>query len=159
MIQMSSTDYQEDGFIGKGERVTVEILKHLTKLPVRTLKQFPQIGIYKQVPLRWIIFESDYDLLSDAHKKGSIDILIVTENDKSIAIRVQGPGHGEGLKGLGKVRHDKVQEDLIRKNNFLVDIVKRECPNIFKDRLNEKAENEVIASFKTAKVLIPLHSL
>ena len=143
-----------DQFIGKGERVTFEILKHLTKLPERNLKQFPQIGIYKQVPLRWVVFEEDFNLLSDAHKKGSIDIFIITEG-KSIAVRVQGPGHGTGLKGMGKVKHDKVQADLIRKNNYLVDLNPRECPQIFKDRLTEKAENELTQSFKTAKVVIP----
>src|SRR5690242_15674552 len=108
-----------ESFIGKGEKVTLEILKHLTKYPKRTLKQFPQIGIYTQVPLRWVIFESDYDILSEAHQKCSIDILIVTE-EKNIAIRVQGPGHRQGLKSQGKVKHDKEQADLISKNNLLV---------------------------------------
>lgn len=144
-----------ESFIGKGEKVTLEILKHLTKFPTRTLKQFPQIGIYTQVPLRWVIFESDYDILSEAHQKGTIDIFIVTE-DKNIAIRVQGPGHGQGLKGIGKVKHDKVQADLIRKNNLLVDVVKRECPEIFKNRLTEKAEKEIVSSFLTARVPIPV---
>lgn len=142
-------------FIGKGERVTVSLLKHLTKMQERSLKQFPQIGIYKQVPLRWVVFEDDFNQLSDAHKKGSIDIFIITE-DKSIAVRLQGAGHGTGLKGLGKAKHDKVQADLIRKNNMLVDLTPIECPQIFKNRLTEKSENELIQAFKTAKVTLPL---
>lgn len=142
-------------FIGKGERVTLEILKHLTNYPKRTLKQFPILGIYSQVPLEWLVSPEDFNLLSDAHKKGSLDLVLVTPQRK-IAIRVQGNGHGQGLKGLGKSKHDQIQRKLIQKSNDLVDILKIECKEIFKDRLNDKSIQELIDSFKTSKVDIPV---
>ena len=144
---------QQFDFIGAGEHATFNILKHLTNLHYKSLKEFGSNGIYKQVPLEWIIHKHDYNLLSDAHKKGSIDLFIIL-NQKRIAIRVQGNGHGKGLKGLGKVRHDTVQEQLIKKYCSLVDIQIRECPNIFKERVTEQAKEEIISSFKTAGVMI-----
>jgi hypothetical protein len=85
----------------------------------------------------------------------SIDIFILY-NGKKIAVRVQGKGHGKGLQGLGKVRHDTVQAKLIKKYCSLVDIHISECPNIFKERATEIAKNEIIDSFKTANVFIPV---
>lgn len=148
-------DFESNNLIGKGELATFHILKHLTKLQARGLKEYPKSGLYKQVPLRWLVNSNEFELLSEAHKKGSIDILIVL-NQKQIAVRVQGPGHGKGLKGLGKVKHDKVQYDLLKQNCEVVDIHQRECKELFKERINEKSEEEVINSFKTAKVLIPV---
>ena len=142
-------------FIGAGESATYNILKHLTNLQYRSLKEFPKSGIYKQVPLEWIIHKHDYNMLSKAHQKGSIDLFIIL-NQKRIAIRVQGSGHGEGLKGIGKAKHDLVQEKLIKKYCQLVDIKKIECPNIFKERVTEQAKLEIIESFKTAGVMIPV---
>lgn len=142
-------------FIGKGEQATYHILKHLTKLQPRGLKEYPKSGLYKQVPLEWLIHNHDYKCLSNAHQKGSIDILIRL-NQKVIAVRVQGPGHGKGLKGLGKAKHDKVQYDLLKKYVEVVDIKEIECKEIFKERITEKSENEIIDSFKTAGVLIPV---
>ena len=144
-----------DNYIGVGESATYHLLKQLTKLPYRSLKEFGKSGIYKQVPLEWIIQKHDYNMLSEAHQKGSIDLFIVL-NQKKIAVRVQGDGHGKGLKGLGKAKHDAVQEKLIKKYCSLVDIHKRECPNIFKERVTEEAKMEIIESFKTAGVMIPV---
>lgn len=146
---------QQFSFIGAGETATYNILKHLTGLHPRSLKEFPKTGIYKQVPLEWVIHKHDFDMLSQAHKKGSIDIFLIV-NQIKIAVRVQGNGHGEGLKGLGKVKHDTVQANLIKKYCSLVDIQKRECKEIFKERVTQEAQNEIIESFKTAGVMIPV---
>lgn len=148
-------DLETNNFIGKGELATLHILKHLTKLQIRGLKEYPKSGLYKQVPIQWLIHSHDYKMLSEAHQKGSIDIVIIL-NQKQIAVRVQGPGHGKGLKGLGKVKHDKVQYDLLKKYIEVVDIQEIECKEIFKDRINETSEAEIISSFKTAGVLIPV---
>lgn len=152
---MQRIEYESGNFIGAGESATFHILKYLTKLHSKSLKQFPENGIYRQVPLEWLIHKHDYNLLSDAHKKGSIDILIIV-NQIRIAVRVQGKGHGQGLKGLGKAKHDLVQEKLLKKYCNVVNIHLRECPNIFKERVTEIAINEVKSSFKTANVLIPV---
>lgn len=152
---MQRIEFESGNIIGAGEDATFHILKYLTNLKPKSLKEFPKTGIYRQVPLEWLVHKHDYNLLSDAHKKGSVDILIIA-NQIRIAVRVQGKGHGEGLKGLGKAKHDLVQEKLIKKYCSLVDIHLRECPNIFKERVTEIAINEVKSSFKTANVLIPV---
>ena len=148
-------DYETSNFIGAGEHATFNILKQLTNLNQRSLKEFPKSGLYKQVPIEWLLPKKEYVELSEAHQKGSIDIFIVF-NQIRIAVRVQGKCHGEGLKGLGKAKHDLVQEKLIKKYCSLVDIKKIECPNIFKERVTNQAIQEVIESFKTAKVMIPV---
>lgn len=152
-----SIDYESNNFIGIGEYATYSILKHLTLLKPRSLKEFPRNGIYKQVPLQWIISKSDFEDLSQAHKKGSIDLFLIA-NQRKIAVRIQGKGHGQGLKGLGKAKHDKVQENLIKNHCELVDILIQECKNVFKERVTNEAVNEIISSFKTANVMIPIAS-
>lgn len=152
---MQRIEYESGNIIGAGEDATFHIIKYLTNLKSKTLKQFPENGVYRQVPLEWLIHKNDYNLLSDAHKKGSVDILIVF-NQIKIAVRVQGKGHGQFLKGLGKAKHDEVQKKLIKKYCNLVDIHLRECPNVFKERVTEVAINEVRDSFKTENVLIPV---
>ena len=152
---MKQTFDTSNNYIGLGESATYHIIKHLTNLPLRSLKEFPKSGIYKQVPLEWIIHKHDYEMLSQAHKKGSIDIFIIL-NQIQIAVRIQGSGHGEGLKGMGKVKHDTVQANLIKKYCSLVDVHKRECRELFKDRVTNAAEMELIESFKTAGVMIPV---
>ena len=152
---MQRIDYESGNLVGAGESATFHIIKYLTKLHHKSLKQFPENGIYKQVPLEWLIPKQDYSFLSEAHKKGSVDLMIIF-NQIRIAIRVQGKGHGKGLKGIGKVKHDSVQERLLKNNLQLVDIHIRECPNVFKERVTEIAVNEIKSSFKTANVLIPV---
>ena len=67
----------------------------------------------------------------------------------------QGRNHGEGLKGIGKAQHDKVQKQILQKYCEVVDIHFQECKELFKDRINEKSEKELVDSFLTAKVQIP----
>ena len=148
-------DYETNNLIGAGEHATLIILKYLTKLEYQSLKQFPhRNGIYAQVPITWILKRKDLENLSEIHKKGSIDLFIVL-NQKKIAVRVQGKGHGEGLRGLGKVKHDSIQYNLISQYCDIIDIKIIECPNVFKERTNESAIQEIISSFKTAGVMIP----
>lgn len=147
-------DLESGNFIGVGEDATHQILKKLTNLPERTRREFPRNGIYRQVPIWKLIPQDQFDLLSEPHQKGSIDIFLLF-NQKKVAVRVQGPGHGEFLKGLGKAKHDDVQENLLKNYCEVVNIEKNECKNVFKERINEEAKNEIISSFKTAKVLIP----
>lgn len=152
---MQRIEFESGNLVGAGEVATFNILKYLTNLKPKSLKQFPENGIYKQVPLEWLIHKHDFNILSDPHKKGSIDILLVV-NQIKIAVRVQGKGHGQGLKGMGKAKHDLVQEKLLKKYCSLVDVHLRECPNVFKERVTENAINEIKSSFKTANVFIPV---
>ena len=148
-------DYETNNFVGKGELASFEILKNITHLKYRTLKQFPLYdGIYKQVPIEWIISQEEYDNLSQPHQNGSMDLFIKL-GQRRVAIRVQGKNHGEGLKGLGKAQHDKVQKNILQKYCEVVDIHFQECKELFKDRINEKSTKELVTSFLTAKVSIP----
>lgn len=142
-------------FIGAGETATFNILKMLTKLNYKSLKEFPNIGIYKQVPISWLLPRKEYKFLSEPHRKGSIDILLISKSGK-IAVRVQGKGHGMGMKGAGKSKHDAVQRNMLSPYCQVVDIKLIECPEIFKERTTNKATEEIISSFKTEGVLIPV---
>ena len=68
---------------------------------------------------------------------------------------MQGRNHGEGLKGLGKAQHDSVQKSILVKYCEVVDIHFQECKELFKDRINEKSQKELVTSFLTARVPIP----
>jgi len=156
------TQFLESRFIGAGEKSAFEILKDLTNLKERENREFPKSGIYRQLPLKEVIHTHDYEMLSQEHKKGSIDIFIVL-NQVRIAVRVQGKGHGAGekihgkytLKGVHKPIHDEVQSKLIKKYNSLVDIQFLECKVLFKDVVNEQSIKELKDSFHTANVTIP----
>lgn len=148
-------DPDSGNYLGIGEHSVYRILSSLTFLRPRSLKEFPRNGIYKQVPIKSIISRREFNLLSEPHQKGSIDIFLIL-NQKQVAIRVQGNGHGKFLKGMGKAQHDKVQKNYLQKYCDIVDIDIRECPNIFKERVTENAKLEVINSFKTANVMIPV---
>lgn len=148
-------DLETNSFIGKGEDTVFYILKQLTNLSPRNLKEYPKSGIYRQVPISKIISKHDYSELSQSHQNGSLDLFIIF-NQKKIAIRVQGSGHGKFLKGLGKSQHDKVQEKLLKQYCEVVDILKIECKHIFQERITSKARQELIDSFKTAGVMIPV---
>ena len=149
-------DYETGNFIGAGEDSVFIILQNYTHLKYRSLKHFPLLnGIYRQIPIQWIIPQKEFDELSQAHKNGSIDLFILYCNNK-IAIRVQGQNHGMGLKGIGKAQHDKVQKSILENNGCkVVDILYSECKELFKNRTNNKAIKELTDSFKTNNIEIP----
>lgn len=148
-------DYETGNLIGKGEEASFQILRNITHLKYRTLKQFPLYdGIYRQVPIEWIISQEEFDNLSQPHQNGSIDLFIKL-GQRKVAVRVQGRNHGEGLKGIGKAQHDKVQKQILSKYCEVVDIHFQECKELFKERVNEIAVKELTDSFATAKVPIP----
>jgi len=149
------TDYETGFLIGHGEDAAFEILKNITHLKYRTLKQFPLYdGIYRQIPIQWLIPQEQFDALSQPHKNGSIDIFIKL-NQRKVAVRIQGKGHGSGLKGLGKVQHDKVQKEILKDYCEVVDVNYHECKELFKDRVNEHAVKELVSSFLASRVGIP----
>lgn len=148
-------DYETGNLIGAGEEAVFNLLLNLTHLKYRSLKHFGGLeGIYRQVPIQWIIDQDEYETLSQPHKNGSIDIFIKV-NQIKVAIRVQGINHGIGLKGIGKAQHDQIQKTILQKYCQVVDIHYNECKELFKDRVNGKAEKELINSFITAKVEMP----
>ena len=164
---MSVTD--KGNLVGAGEVATVNILGYLTKLPIyATNKHFGNPGIFTQIPINWLYSKSQMINMKQEMLNSSIDIFIIYKApDNSlimIAVRVQGKGHGMGEKHHGryslknpiKVQEDKLQKQLLQDQKInVVDIEFRECPNVFKERTNQLAINEIISSFKTAGVMIP----
>lgn len=151
---MSMIDYNTGNFIGAGEKSAFMIISNLTNLPfVEQNKLFfsTRSGIFKQIPIQYLLNSDDLTDLSEAHKKGSIDICMKI-NDMIIAVRIQGKGHGEGLKGIGKARHDKVQKRIISKYCQVVDILHQECIELFKENVNETSVKEIRDAFITAGV-------
>lgn len=159
-----SLDYESGNLIGIGEKSTLGIIKRLTGLKEFHRKLFfiTDEGIFKQIPITYILGPEDLTDLSEPHKKGSIDIFIRTKK-RNIAIRVQGPGHGTGkkihgkftLKGPGKSKHDDVQYGLLKKYCEVVDVTMTDSPTIFKERDNQTSEQEIRDSFKTSRVELP----
>ena len=90
------TDFATGNFIGEGEDATFEILKEMTGLQEKEIADFPEIGIYRQLPVDKIYDEEQMRNLAEFHKKSSIDIFIVRCEDQymprfcKIAVRVEG---------------------------------------------------------------------
>ena len=150
-------DLESGNLMGKGEDASFNILSQLTGLPYQGLKFFSKNydGIYKQVPISWIVSHQEFKQMSEAHKKGSLDLFIIIKPDIRIAVRIQGSGHGDGLRGIGKAKHDSVQEKILKQFCQVVNVHKRNCPMIFKDKVNGIAIEEMINSFRESKVMIP----
>ena len=146
----------DNNLIGDGEDVVFNLLKQCTKLRYKSLKHFSFCnGLYRQVPITFILSYQDMKDLSESHKNSSIDIFIKL-NQVRIAVRVQGEGHGSGLKGLGKARFDQAQKNLLRHYCEVVDLSKDECTDIFHNRPSNYAMQELEFAFQTAHVSIPV---
>lgn len=150
------TDFKTGNYIGKGELATFEHLKELTGLEELDHKQFPNVGIYRQLPVTLIYDNDQLYHLADFHKKSSVDIFLVTAIDEynprlcKIAVRV------EGKKGDLKMQRQGVQKWLLGKWCQIVDVHLRNCPELFKDKINPKSRQELLDSFKEARVELPI---
>jgi len=147
-------DYKTKNYIGDGEDTAYEILKTLTSLPEKEHDQFPSIGIYRQIPVTMIYDDGQLANLAEFHRKSSIDIFLISCFDSyssrecKIAVRV------EGKKGSLKMSRQMVQNRYLSKYCQVVDLHKRECEELFKDKLNEYSIKEVVDGFNTARVEI-----
>ncbi|MDE1971512.1 MAG: hypothetical protein KGI50_08130 [Patescibacteria group bacterium] len=141
--------------IGEGEDATFEILKEMSGLSENPHTYFPKIGIYRQLPVSYVYDNEQMKYLAEFHKKSSIDIFLVTAEDEynprlcKIAVRV------EGKKGDLKMQRQGVQKWLLSKWCQIVDIHKRNCPELFKDKVNEKSRQELVSSFRESRVELP----
>lgn len=148
---------QTGNFIGAGEKSTITILQRLTNLPLHEKSTKDLIeGIHSQIEISWLLKPEQLQSMSQEFLKGSVDI-VITKDERIIAVRVQGRNHGEHLKGLGKARKDRIQKGLLEDNEIeVVDIEFRECVELFKERVSEKSIQEVMDSFKTSCVELPI---
>ena len=148
-------DYQNN-LIGAGEDAVFKMLEQITGLKYRGNKHLSFCnGLFRQVPINFIIGSQDYWDLSQPQRNSSIDIFIKL-NQRRVAIRVQGEGHGKGLKGIGKAAFDKAQKYVLEKYCQVVDINKYECSEIFKNRVNQTSNQELLWAFENAHVSIPV---
>ena len=143
-------------YIGDGEDATFEHLRNMTGLQELPHKDFPKIGIYRQLPVTLIYDNDQLYHLADFHKKSSVDIFVIFAEDEyhpklcKIAVRV------EGKKGDLKMQRQGVQKWLLGKWCQIVDVHLRNCPELFKDRINQKSRQELLDSFKEARVELPI---
>lgn len=148
-------DYFTGNYIGAGESVAFDILKEISGLQERPYTHFPRVGIYRQVPVILIYDNDQLTNLADYHKKSSVDIFLVTSEDEynprycKIAVRI------EGKKGDFKMVRQGVQKRYLGRWCQVVDIHKRDAPELFKNRNSEKSRNEIFSAFKVANVELP----
>lgn len=153
---MTRIDQTYGTIIGNGEDAAFGIIQNKTGLAETPHKFFPEPGIYRQLPVSFIYDYEQMKYLADFHKKSSIDIFVIPFRDdytphlSRVAIRV------EGKKGDLKMIRQKVQRGLLEKWCKVVDVLYYECPELFKDKINEKSINELDNAFKTAKVQFAL---
>ena len=118
--------------IGAGEDTAVEILKELyiSNKNVEVIRQQPLVGL---------LTEEFKESLAESYLKHKIDIMIIGL-DKPVVVRVQGKDH----EGVLKSARDTVQKKILEWHNcIVVDLNWYDCPNLFKEKLNDGSIQEV----------------
>ena len=119
--------------IGTGEDTAVEILKELyiSNKNVEVIRQQPLVGL---------LTEEFKESLAESYLKHKIDIMVIREPEKPIVVRVQGKDH----EGILKSARDTVQKKILEWHNcIVVDLNWYDCPNLFKEKLNDDSIQEV----------------
>jgi len=131
--------------IGNGEDSAVLILKEM----------FPSAKITRQLAIPKLITNlEELSMMSQENKNRSVDILVETGQAK-ICIRVQNGGSGSNWNkhshiSDGRSRVDKIQKRDLEANGYkVVDLHQRDCPNLFKELVNDASKQEVKDSFKS----------
>ena len=118
--------------IGAGEDTAVAILEELNALN-------KNVEIIRQQPLVGLLTEEFKESLADSYLKHKIDIMIIGL-DKPVVVRVQGKDH----EGVLKSARDTVQKKILEWHNcIVVDLNWYDCPNLFKEELNDGSREEV----------------
>ena len=123
--------------IGKGEKTALEVLKETYGKEVEYTTQvlFKDLMSYE--------FRDD---LSERQQKESVDIVIFS-GFNPICVRVQGGDH----TGILKSARDTVQKQMLEWCNcIVVDLWFHDCPELFKEKLNDESRREVRESLKHA---------
>ena len=118
--------------IGAGEDTAVAILEELNALNTN-------VEIIRQQPLVGLLKDEFKDSLAESYLKHKIDIMLVGL-DKPVVVRVQGKDH----EGILKSARDTVQKKILEWHNcIVVDLNWYDCPNLFKEKLNDGSIQEV----------------
>ena len=116
--------------IGKGEKTALEVLKETYGKEVEYTTQvlFKDLMSYE--------FRDD---LSERQQKESVDIVIFS-GFNPVCVRVQGGDH----TGILKSARDTVQKQMLEWCNcVVVDLWFHDCPELFKEKLNDESRREV----------------
>jgi len=133
---------ENNNWIGRGERTAQKILEFV----------FHSCYVDTQVPmsrLQGLYDPQRKDKLSDENLKRTIDLFVVSHDRRkkvNIAVRVQDT---KGHKGDISGNNDSVQRAYLETWGIkVIDLHERECPNLFKERLDWKSVLEVLEAFK-----------
>ena len=116
--------------IGKGEKTALEVLKEIygKNVEYSTQIQFKDLMISD--------FSED---LSERQQKESVDIVLFS-GFNPVCVRVQGGDH----TGILKSARDTVQKQMLEWCNcIVVDVWFHDCPELFKEKLNDESRREV----------------
>ena len=116
--------------IGKGEKTALEVLKEIygEDVEYRTQIQFKDL----------MNFEFSEDL-SERQQKETVDIVLFS-GFNPVCVRVQGGDH----TGILKSARDTVQKQMLEWCNcIVVDLWFHDCPELFKEKLNDESRREV----------------
>jgi len=116
--------------IGKGEKTALEVLKEIygEDVEYRTQIQFKDL----------MNFEFSEDL-SERQQKETVDIVLFS-GFNPVCVRVQGGDH----TGILKSARDTVQKQMLEWCNcVVVDLWFHDCPELFKEKLNDESRREV----------------
>ena len=116
--------------IGKGEKTALEVLKEIYGKDVEysTQIQFKHLMNYEFI-----------DDLSERQQKETVDIVLFS-GFNPVCVRVQGGDHS----GILKSARDTVQKQMLEWCNcVVVDLWFHDCPELFKEKLNDESRREV----------------
>ena len=140
---------KDGNIIGAGEDTAVEILGVFGMLYKEKLNAINTFEVKRQQPLVDVLSEEFKDSLSDSYLKHKIDIVVIREPEKPIAVRVQGRDH----EGVLKSARDIVQKKILEWHGFIVvDLNWYDCPTLFKDINNKDSIKEVMNGLSEAGV-------
>ena len=116
--------------IGKGEKTALEVLKEIygKDIEYSTQIQFKHLMNYEFI-----------DDLSERQQKETVDIVLFS-GFNPVCVRVQGGDH----TGILKSARDTVQKQMLEWCNcIVVDLWFHDCPELFKEKLNDESRREV----------------
>ena len=116
--------------IGKGEKTALEVLKEIYGKDVE---------YSTQIQFKHLMNNEIVDDLSERQQKETVDIVLFS-GFNPVCVRVQGGDHS----GILKSARDTVQKQMLEWCNcVVVDLWFHDCPELFKEKLNNESRREV----------------
>ena len=116
--------------IGKGEKTALEVLKEIYG---------EDVEYRTQIQFKHLMNNEFVDDLSERQQKETVDIVLFS-GFNPVCVRVQGGDHS----GILKSARDTVQKQMLEWCNcIVVDLWFHDCPELFKEKLNDESRREV----------------